>query len=89
MALMIFKADEFVPSVYLAIAAVLACLYIVLLYVFKKSYLSLFKYLVYALIIANCVLVPVLFADTLSDIPYVHVEGIIITSALLITLVFK
>ncbi len=89
MALMIFKADEFVPSVYLAIAAVLACLYIVLLYVFKKSYLSLFKYLVYALIIANCVLVPVLFADTLSDIPYVHVEGIIITSALLITFIFK
>ncbi|MCR4647821.1 MAG: hypothetical protein K5776_01945, partial [Lachnospiraceae bacterium] len=89
MALLIFKADEFVPSVYLAIAAVLACLYIVLLYVFKKSYLSLFKYLVYALIIANCVVIPVLFTDMLSDIPYVHVEGIIATAVLLVTLIFK
>ena len=66
-----------------------AVAFLVLLYIIKESYHMVYKAVMYGEILLGSILVPCLFRDTLADIKYLGVEGVILLAVLAVTLLFK
>ncbi len=66
-----------------------AVAFLVLLYIIKESYHMVYKAVMYGEILLGSILVPCLFRDTLADIKYLGVGGVILLAVLAVTLLFK
>ena len=75
--------------VFTVFIAVTAAAWLVLLYLKRDTYNFLYKVAMYIEILLGCIVIPCLFRDSLSDIKYLGVEGIILLAVTAVTLLFK
>ncbi|MBQ4275140.1 MAG: hypothetical protein II717_01260 [Lachnospiraceae bacterium] len=74
---------------YVIVALSVASIYLLLLYIKKDTYYSIFKYLIYGYLLLNCIVIPVIYDSSLSKIELLGTQGVVLIALMLVTLLFK
>ena len=79
----------FVPGIYTILILFFITLFIAALYIKKESYSVWFKVAIYIITIANCIICPVLFIDSLSQVAWLDVGCTVLVCMFIVSVLFK